>query len=92
MLVSAVFHSGHPWKLGHAWEWYHVVWLLSLLVVLALVRSASAAAILVNSSLTLVRASASSVSRVIVPFKALVSSPAAFKTSVSGVTCGFVMY
>jgi hypothetical protein len=49
-------------------------------------------AIFKNGSLTFANASAVSVSRDTAPFRALVSSAAALRISVSGVTCGFVMY
>ena len=59
---------------------------------LAFAAAALAAAILAKSSLTFERASAVSDSRNTVLFNAPVSSAAALNTSVSGVTCGLVMY
>ncbi len=51
-----------------------------------------AVAIFVNNSLNFSNASAILPLRETNPFNALVSSNAAFMTSVLGVTCGFVMY
>ncbi len=59
---------------------------------LAVVLAALDSDIFANSVLTFANASAVSVSRDTVPFRALVSSAAAFSINVSGVTCGFVMY
>ncbi len=59
---------------------------------LAVVLAAFDSAIFKNNSLTFASASAVSVSRDTAPFRALVSSAAALRISVSGVTCGFVMY
>jgi hypothetical protein len=59
---------------------------------LAFAAAALASAILAKSSLTFDSASAVSDSRNTMHFNAPVSSAAAFNTSVSGVTCGLVMY
>jgi hypothetical protein len=65
---------------------------LAFRCIFAVVLAAFASAIFKNSSLTFASASAVSVSRDTVPFRALVSSAAALSTNVSGVTCGFVIY
>ncbi len=94
----------HPWKwacqdrwsVDHPWNWtawraLGWVWRL-VCCFFVFVIAAYATAIFVNNLLSFPNASAVSTLRETIPFNPLVSFNAAFMTSVSGVTCGFVMY
>ncbi len=103
-IISLCRSNQHPWKwacqdrrsVDHPWKWDSSadikVSLEVVLLLFCLCRCCFSTTIFVDNLLTFSNASVVLILHETVPFNALVSSDAAFITSVLGMTCGFVMY